>query len=371
MIKDIAALRQASHRFSDGSFEHPGNVVEWMGAMQAQEFTMAKWAVGVRLPWATDTAVQAAFDRGEFLRTHVMRPTWHFVTPANIRWMLALTAPRIISLTRANHNELELDERLCGRCEELIARILSGGRSLTREQMGLELEQAGVRITHSLGTQGSRGKLLDRARLTNIMIRAELDAIVCSGPMQGGKQTYALFDERVPRAPQQSRDEALAMLARNYFRSHAPASPSDFAWWSGLSAVDVRQAVGAVRAEFDCEGDYLFNRNFGHAATGNALLLPAFDEYIVAYRDRSAVLTAERHTRAVSSNGIFRPVIVERGRVVGLWRRVVKGKRVVAVPEFFDGAASVDLSLALADFNAFVDEQASEMSAQLRAKTIC
>ncbi|GHU98665.1 hypothetical protein FACS1894159_01470 [Bacteroidia bacterium] len=331
---DIARLRVASHRLSDTSFGSPAEVVAWMGAMQAQDFNMVKWAVGVRSPGCGEAAVQEAFDRGDILRTHVLRPTWHLVPAANIRWMLELTAPRIRASMRARDRELGLDQATIVRSNEVMIRALEGGHAMTREEIGMALKGAGIAI--------------DAARLYHIAMRAEIDGVVCSGPVRGGKQTCALLAERAPKARTLPREEALERLARSYFTSHAPASTVDFAWWSGLTMGDARAGAEALRGDFVVEKieglQYLIPQNLRAGGDGSGLwLLPAFDEYIVAYRDRRAVLCASHHARAVSSNGIFRPVIVENGVATGLWRKTTSRKNPVAV-DFFAGQPDVSTS---------------------------
>ncbi len=309
----IAGMRLASHRLGDPGLETPADVVAWMGAMQAQDFRMARWAVGIRTAGCAEATVQEAFDRGDFLRTHVLRPTWHFVPAADIRWMLALTAPKIKSSMRSRDRALELTEELYGRTNEVIAGALDGGRQLTREELAASLQAAGIP--------------LDPARLNHIVMRAELDAIVCNGAMRGNKHTYALLAQRAPQAVELDKDEALARLAASYFRSHAPATAADFAWWSGLPAGDVRRAIQATGRDLAAEtigGTEYWSRRDSPPPMpeeGMVHLLPAYDEYIIAYRDRRAVLPEAHHHRAVSSNGIFRPVILGDGRVTGLWRK--------------------------------------------------
>lgn len=331
-VREIVGMRLASHRFGDPDLKTPAEVVSFMGAMQAQDFGMARWAVGIRMAECTMEAVQQAFDRGDFLRTHVLRPTWHLIPAADIQWMLALTAPKIKSSMRARDRDLELTEELYARTNELIIQALEGGSHLTREELGVSLQASGIP--------------LDPARLNHIVMRAELDAVICSGAMRGSKHTYALLVNRAPQALILDKDEALMRLAMSYFRSHNPATAADFAWWSGLPAGDVRAAIGAVGENLSqkvVDGkQYLFwcgpalpvpDENIVH-------LLPAFDEYIIAYRDREAVLPSLNHHRAVSSNGVFRPVIIRGGRVVGIWR---KGRHNMPEPQYFEESGAREM----------------------------
>jgi hypothetical protein len=236
---NIPALRLTGHQLSGSRLKTPAEVVAWAGAVQAQDFGMAKWAIGVRLPDSTEAAVEEAFNRGDVLRTHVMRPTWHFVTPENIRWMLALSAGRIKASARSRDRDLEITETLYSRTGRLIEKALEGNRHLTREDVGHMLENANIRT--------------DAARLTHFLMRAEVEGIVCSGRMKGKTHTYALLDERAAPTPALHREEALARLAGIYFASHSPATLQDFAWWSGLSQKEAQNGLNAVQADLFAE----------------------------------------------------------------------------------------------------------------------
>ena len=238
MITDI---RLAGQQLAAPRFDTPKKLVSWMGAIQAQDYAMARWAVGIRLKSATARSVGETFSRGEILRTHVMRPTWHLVAAEDIRWMLKLSARRIRSANEslAKGRQLELTEQLHYRCDRLLEKMLEGNRNLTKQQIGEELNRQGIAA--------------DTPRLTRLLMRAETEAVVCSGPFSGGKQTYALLEERVPPVPELHPDEALAKLATAYFRSHSPASMQDFVWWSGLSVTEARHSVGLIGRSLTAE----------------------------------------------------------------------------------------------------------------------
>jgi hypothetical protein len=287
-----------------------------MGAMQAQDFNMVMWAIGARLPGVSEEKIKKSFNGGEIIRTHLMRPTWHLIVPEDVSWLLELTAPRIKSAARSRHRELEIDDKLVAKSNKLIENALEGNRHMTRDELMDVLESAGIKAKNQ--------------RLSHLMFCAELDGVVCSGEIRNKEQTYALLRERVPEIKRIDRDEALAMLARKYFISHCPASVQDFSWWSGLSMGDCRKAVELIKSGFVSEkaGEitYWFPNSTaavtGHEGTVH--LLPAFDEYIIAYRDRSASLVMEHHNKAVSDNGVFRPIVVINGLVKGVWKRAIK-----------------------------------------------
>ncbi|GHT22470.1 hypothetical protein FACS189430_04290 [Bacteroidia bacterium] len=324
-MPSITDIRLQSQQLAGTALQTPRELLAWMGAMQAQDFNMAKWAVGVRLRKMKETDVMEAYSRGEILRTHVLRPTWHFVAPENIRWMLALSAERIKSSSRSRDRELDISEKLYDSSNELIRKTLQG-RQLTRNELGQELEKAGI--------------MVNSARLVHFMMRAEVEGIVCSGVPAGKEQTYALLNERAPRVPLISKDEALAKLTRLYFTSHCPATLADFAWWSGLSMTEARQGMDAVKQDFVAEtiGDktYWIANSFKNSAlvAKSVYLLPAFDEYLISYTDRSAALDSEHHRKAVSSNGVFRPIIVVDGKIAGLWKKTQNKKQPIALNFF-------------------------------------
>ncbi|MDQ3707027.1 MAG: winged helix DNA-binding domain-containing protein [Chloroflexota bacterium] len=311
---DIARRRLYSQGLAGGGFERPEEVVGWMGAVQAQDYPAAKWALGLRLRGAVDDDVERAFAEGTILRTHVMRPTWHFVLPADIRWLLALTGPRVNAVDASNYRTLQLDEALFARSHNVLAKALEGGQQLTRPELGATLQQAGI------NTQDSR-------RLAHIMMRAELDGVVCSGARRGAQFTYALLDERAPRARRLERDEALAELTLRYFRSHGPAQVKDLVWWSGLTTGDIKAGIEMVKSHLAYETiegrTYWFAEStpFESAPSPTAYLLPNFDEYSVAYRDRSALVDPSSEKQDPQDSFYLGNLIVIDGKVVGSWKR--------------------------------------------------
>jgi hypothetical protein len=291
----------------------PGGVVRWFGAVQAQEYEAAKWAIGLRLPDGVgEDRIERAFGQGQILRTHVMRPTWHFVASGDIRWMLELTAPRVRRLMAPYDRRLELDPKTVSRGVDVVGRALRDGRHLTRAELRERLEKAGLAMSGQ--------------RLAHLVMHAELEAVVCSGPRREKRFTYALLAERAPRAERLSRDDALAELARRYFRSHGPATIRDFVWWSGLTVADTKRGLEMIRAvpEQACGRTYWTLREVRPTA-GRALLaelLPIYDEYLVAYRDREAVPHAASAPAASPRADVvtFQNALMVGGQVAGTWR---------------------------------------------------
>lgn len=345
---NIPALRLSSHNLhSPTLFRSPKDVITCMCAMQAQDFNMAKWGVGIRMNGCTDEMVQTAFESGEIIRTHIMRPTWHFVTPEDITWILPLSSERIISSMKSRDVELGLNETIYAKSVNVIIKALEGGKHLTREELSEIIGRAGIAV--------------NSARMVHFMIYAEQRGIVCSGAMRDKQHTYALFDERVPHAKSLSKDDAIARLAARYFAGHAPACLQDFAWWSGLPASEARAGIEAIKSNLIAEiidsQTYFLPCDFKPQIEDESChILPAFDEYLIAYRNRTAVLSPENHDKAISSNGVFRPVIIRNGKVSGLWKN---DKKQSVKTEFFkkpNGRTKELLDKAIEDYRRFLNE---------------
>lgn len=328
---DIVHQRLLNQHIAGTPFEKPADVVQWMGAVQAQDYAAAKWALGLRLQSATDAAIDQALANGTILRTHVMRPTWHFVSPADIRWLLALTAPRIKAMNAYYSRRLGLDDATFTRSNAALAKALQGGKQLTRLELVPMLQQVGI-TTENLG-------------FVYMIMRAELDGLICSGARRGKQFTYALLDERVPQVKMLEREEALAEFARRYFTSHGPATLQDFVWWSGLPVADARAALEMLTSQLIHEvidgQTYWFATSVppvlpAKDLSQTAYLLPYFDEYTVGYTDRSAVFDPS-HTHKLDSrdNNLLSNTIVLGGQVIGTWKRTIKKDAVIITPNLF------------------------------------
>lgn len=395
----VISRRLDNQQVSGGGFMRPESLVAWMGCIQAQDFAGAKWAIGSRLQHGTDAAVQQAFNEGKILRTHILRPTWHFVAPADIHWMLALTAPRITAFCAGMHRQLELDQATFKKSNATLHKALAGGRQLTRKELLPLFRQAKIRT--------------DELRLAHLLMQAELDGIICSGAMNGKQFTYALMEERAPGGKRLDPEEALGELALRYFKSRGPATLADFAWWSGLTVTDAKKGVEAHRSQFIREEveeqNYWIhsaypplspgNRHTAHphavpgspppvgepssphaagsspseatrssppttrsspasAAAPSPLpaagirILPAFDEYTVAYKDRDLVL-APKHAQR-SGNGIFKPIILNEGRITGTWQRTMHKDHIAITTDLFRPLGRRALKAAFAGYEAFM-----------------
>lgn len=312
----IANQRLLNQRVTRPGPRGPEKLVAWMGAVQAQEYGPAKWGLALRSPQGTtEAAIERAIHKGRILRTHVLRPTWHFVAAADIRWMLELTGPHVHRTMSSYDRQLGLDAQVMTRATDVIERALGDYGYLTRRDLGTHLERAG---------------LPGRSReLAHLAMYAELEGVICSGPRRGKQFTYALLADQAPAALRLSRDEALAELARRYFRSRGPATLRDFVWWSGLRTADARRGLDMIRARSHAVDGLKYwsvgpavARTSGRKASVH--LLPVYDEYLVAYRDHQAV------PRPAYVLGSFQHALVIAGQVAGTWR-TVPGPKELAV----------------------------------------
>jgi hypothetical protein len=323
----IARLRLEHQHLAAPTLGDPAAVVRALGAVQSQDYAGAKWAVAQRTKRSTDEAIEHAFAEGTILRTHVLRPTWHFVLPEDARWMLELTAPRVLGAMAYYHRRHELDAKLFRRSHAVLERTLRDSQQLTRVELSAALRRAGLDVTNE--------------RMGHLLMRAELDRVVISGARRGKQFTYALFDERVPAAPARDRDAALEDLTRRYFATRGPATVQDFAWWSGLTVADAKRGVeiaAAFLARETHDGRPYWqarSRRASRRRTPLAHLLPNFDELVVGFKDRAAF--AERLPRVSPrrrGDALLGHNICVDGQVVGGWRRTV-GKTVEVVLDLF------------------------------------
>jgi hypothetical protein len=319
--QELVQRRLHNQRIASTKFKTPGQLVSWLGAIQAQDYAGSKWSLGLRLPGTTDADIEQAIADKTVIRTWPMRGTLHFVAPADIRWMLALLTPRIVAATKLRQQQLELDDATFARSKELFAKALQGGKQLTRDEMYEVLERAGI------SAAGQRGY--------HILSRTAQDGLICFGPVRGKQQTFALLDDWAPSTRELARDEALAELARRYFTSHGPATLQDFVWWSGLKVSDARaglEMAASQLAQESLDGTvYWMTRDLPALTpvSPTAYLLPGFDEYMLGYTDRSAAIEPVHAQKLVPSNGMFSSTLVIDGLVAGTWKRTLKKKALV------------------------------------------
>jgi hypothetical protein len=357
---DIIVRRMRNQRLWESPTESPEGVLRSLGAMQAQEFVPAKWAVGQRSRGATNADLDRAYAEGAILRTHILRPTWHFVAAADLRWLMALSGPRVHALNAYVYRQTDLDENLIARTNALLAGAVRGGRHLTRAEIADRLDDAGIPASG--------------LRLAYIVMRAELDAVICSGAPRGKQHTYALFDERVSPGPVFEHDQALAELIRRYFTSRGPATLKDFLRWSSLTVADGRRGLQIVADELEQETvdgrTYWFAPSSpGRASRGNSPtvdLIQTYDEYVMGYSESRDLIQHSSTTAALPRGWpTFPHAILLNGRLIGRWRPVV-GARSVAIETQLAQPLSAAESQALAEaverYGAFVETPVSLVS---------
>jgi hypothetical protein len=321
MALNLAQHRLYYQRLTAKPFEQPAEVVDWLVAVQAQDYFGAKWALGLRLHNVHDADLDRAFNAGEILRTHMLRPTWHFVTPADIRWLLQLTSPRVHAVNAGMYRALELDEATLKRAHKALTKALRGSPHLTREELSEALEKAGI---------AAKGQ-----RLAYIVMHAELEGLLCSGPRRGKQFTYALLEERVPPVAALNRDEALATLTHRYFTSHGPATVQDFAKWSGLTSAEAKRGLSLIGAQLQHEAvngeAYWFSSTPipDKLSSSPAYLLSVYDEYIIGYADRSMIAAPQIAAKLFTIGAALTAVVVVAGQIVGTWRRELNKDEVV------------------------------------------
>ena len=318
---EIRSQRQHNQRIIDTDFKTPLEIVSWMGAMQAQEYAMAKWAIGLRSNGLSNSDIEASFNKGEILRTHLLRPTWHFVAPADIRWMLALTAPRVHQVNSYMYRKMGYDNDFFNKTNDILGKALEGEKHLTRTELQQLLKHKNIHA--------------DGVGLSCIMMHAELDGIICSGPRKGKQFTYALLDERVPAMTTITRQEALFELSLRYFTSRSPATLQDFVTWSGLTMKDARKGAALLPDYFlkkmiDSQ-EYIFypNKESYPDILQPTFLMPDYDEYGMGYKNRDAIILPETkpELKEAVNAGNYHMIVIE-GMIAGTWKKVVKGKNI-------------------------------------------
>lgn len=314
-LNDIALLRLQAQQLNGSSFKKASDLVKWFGAIQGQEYAQSKWGIGLRLPHLDDEAIEKEINGGKIIRTHLLRPTWHLVAAADLRWMLMLTAPRVNAINAYMYRKMELDATIFKRCHRLIEKALQGNKHLTREELNTLFAANGI--------------LCDGVRLTCIMMHAELAALICSGKKQGNQITYALLEERVAPVKEKTRDEALLELTKRYFKSRGPATLKDYATWSGLSLTDCKKGIALSGSLFTKEilekETYYFEAQKLMPLNNRLALLPIYDELIMGYKNRDAILPFNQENKKTVA---FDNTVLLEGQVTGTWRRTLKTKSI-------------------------------------------
>lgn len=320
---DIPFLRLQNQYLSYPDFKNPAEVVSWFGAVQAQDYLGALWAIGQRMKNGTEKDVEDALRERTIVRSWPMRGTLHFVAAKDLRWMLKLLAPRVMRRASSRYRELELNEETFNNSRKIIVQALVGGKELKREEIFSLLEKNGI------SPSGQRG--------IHIIGHLAMEGVICFGNRNGKQFTFTLLDEWIPVTAAHDEEKSLAEITLRYFTSHGPATIKDFYWWSGLTITEAKKGLDLAKKQLDYEttdkDTYWFsNDTLGKQKQNHAWLLPAYDEYTVAYKNRSDIITSQHFIQA--GNGL-RPTIVFGGQIIGTWKRELKKHTVIITPHFF------------------------------------
>jgi hypothetical protein len=331
-LRQIAKTRLQSQQIESPTQTSPEEVVSWLLAMQAQDYAGAKWSIGIRLPGSTDSQVEQAIGEKSILRSWILRGTLHFATAEDIRWLVDLVGPRMIAGNKRRYRELELDEKTLIRSNDLLILAVEKSESHTRKSLLAMLRQKGI------PTEGQRGVYM--------LQRASLEGLICQGSTRANDPIFLKMDEFPLK--KMSRADALAELSIRYFSSRGPATLPDFTWWSGLTAAEARAGLEFVRSRLSQATIDGISYWSGSALSpqseskNSALLLPGFDEFLIAYKDRRASLDVPNYNRLTPANGMLPGTMVIDGKVVGTWKRTFRSGSVVVACSPFAPISSVD-----------------------------
>lgn len=336
---DIALQRLRNQRLIGQKFQKPDDVVRWLGAVQAQDYYGAKWGIAQRCENVTDRDLDDAFNSGKVLRTHVLRPTWHFVVPEDIRWMLALAAPRVHAASAYYYRKTELDPPFLKQCGELLESALRGNSFLTRSELADRFKGEGIQA--------------DGLRFGYILGYWELEQLICSGPLRGKQFTYALIDERVETSKVLDRQEALTELTWRYFSSHGPATVQDFGNWSGLTIADGKAGLEANQRRLleevvDGKSYWFSDSSVVERPEKPAIhFLPNYDEHLIAYKDYRPAFDPDVYESLEPNDyRMLAHLMTRDGKVVGGWKRTIARKRVDIQANLVTSLSDVDMASA-------------------------
>lgn len=349
MIKtEIAARRLHSQRLLEPAFSDPAAVVRWFGAMQAQEYPICLWAPASRLPATTETAMERALAERTILRTWPMRGTVHFVPAEDTRWMVELMASRAVGRYRSFYQRLGLTDEIFARSRAIFEHALRDGEPMTRRDLYALLRQNGI----------------ETADMRGVFIASQLahQGLIVSGPFDGKQPTFVWLDAWAPNQRALSREEGLATIVRRYLRSHGPATVKDFVWWTGLTVADARAGLSAINAELaseDVDGQtyYWYDDALPVPTTPVVRLVPPFDEYLVAYKDRSAVIHPGWQAISPRVDLLGVCLVIVDGQVVGCWTQARKKTTVEVAMTLFrplDSDEQAALDAQLSRYGAFL-----------------
>lgn len=323
-LSDVRNCRLVNQLVAKPADIKPAELVSRMGAVQAQEFVMARWALGLRIKGINDVDVLSDFNNGKIIRTHILRPTWHWVAPQDLKWMLKLSGPRVQAFNAFMYRKMGLDNKKLNKCANIITKLLEEKQYRTRTDIKNELAK------HKLTG--------DTVWLSCAVMYAELEALICSGPRAGKQFTYALVDERIKKHDEFEGDDALYELTKRYFTMRGPATVHDYAWWSGLTIAQCKKGISMLTAEFkqtDIDGtNYIYPKtvvpnNMDKLQT--TYLMPDYDEYGISYKNRRALSDSRINQKTMKDNSnMWSHWLVLNGMIAGTWERIEEKDKVSA-----------------------------------------
>jgi Winged helix DNA-binding domain len=348
--QELIRHRLQNQQLSGAGFASPADAVERLGAMQAQDYLGALWSVGQRMKKAVEADVERAIADRSIVRTWPMRGTLHFVLPQNARWMLSLLTQRVLARAQGNYRSEGLDKTTFTKSKKIFEKVLEGGKPLTRDEMYEALRNGKIKLG------GQRG--------LHLINHAAQEALICMGPRQGKQHTFVLVDEWIPQTEKISADESLVKLARMYFSGHGPATIADFVWWTGLTMTEAKKAIDMIQVDLQKviieDQTYWMTKEIEEKKwnSPHVALLSWFDEYVIAYKDRSAAFDpATKKFIQNPKNGIYTAVILIDGKIAGNWKRTfVKGKVNVEVKPFrtYNKKEKTELDAVIQKYSRFV-----------------
>lgn len=329
----VSRYRLLNQQLLQPAFRTAGELVHWMGAMQAQDYLGAKWSIGLRVPGSTDGTIEQAVAEREIIRTWGLRGTWHWMAPGDVHWMLQLAGPKILQKQAYYLKQESLNATHVKKSNKVLVKVLQDGQALTREELTTILAGQGIKTSPS--------------GIGHLLLHASIEGLICMGPRRGKQFTHVLLDNWVPQEKRYVPADPLAELTLRYFTSHGPATVKDFMWWGGLTLMEARKGTESVKDTLEnlvVEGETYWLAA-GPPATkrkGNVHLLPGFDEYLLGYADRTAVIDV-KHAKelGMTANGQFNATIVVNGEVEGTWKRTIGTKQVTIEPSFFERTGTV------------------------------
>ncbi len=315
-LSDIAHQRLFNHHITNPAFETPEDVVSHIGAIQAQDYFGSLWSIGLRMKNPSEAMIEEAIDEKKIVRTWPMRGTLHCVMPQQVRWMLKHLAPRVLKRMEPIVRQSGLDKKDIIKGSKAVEKALSRGEPLTRPELYDVLKK------NKIDTDQYRG--------IYVLGNMAMEGLVCLGPRKGKQPTYVLLDDWLPSYKMLTKDEALATLAKQYFAGHGPATQADFAWWTGITLAEAKQAIEDAKDKLeetvtDDVVYYTVETEATFKKSSACFLLPGFDEYVLSYADRSAVADATTLKKITGAkNGLLSSTIIINGKAIGTWKRTLK-----------------------------------------------